>query len=258
MDSNLEVTRTPIPDPTVLTTQQLVREIAALKEVVFTRLDGMDRAILIFNENITRVPTDTDKQIQHLRELLQSKLEEIVKEMLSGRQVITTRMDAMDKAVILLQSIADRVPGKIDEKINALREIHEEKFASIQVQFRERDVRTEQSSKDSKVAVDAALQAAKEAVGEQNKSSALAIAKSEASTTKQIDQLGQLIQSGAKGVDDKFTDVKDRLTRIEGAKEGAKTADTSHQTTASFGVAVVAVLISLIALIMLLVKKVGG
>ena len=43
------------------------------------------------------------------------------------------------------------------------------------------------------VAVDAALQAAKEAVGEQNKSNALAIAKSEATFTKQIDQIGVLI-----------------------------------------------------------------
>ena len=65
----------PIPDPTSLTTQQLTREISALKEVVFTRLDGMDRAMILFNENITRVPTDTDKQISHLREFIVEKFE---------------------------------------------------------------------------------------------------------------------------------------------------------------------------------------
>ncbi len=68
--------------------------------------------------------------------------------------------------------------------------------------------------------MDAALQAAKEAVGEQNKSSALAIAKSEAATTKQIDQLAGVIQTMTKAFDDKVGDVKDRLTRIEGAKQG--------------------------------------
>src|ERR1019366_3298738 len=99
---------------------------------------------------------------------------------------------------------------------------HTEKFSSIQKQFSERDVRTDQSSKDSKVAVDAALQAAKEAVGEQNKSSALAIAKSEASTDKRIDQMGQLMMSGAKSVDDKFTDLKDRIALIEGRGTGVK------------------------------------
>jgi hypothetical protein len=79
---------TPRPDPTLLTTQQLVREISALKEqlvreidaqkeIVFTRLDGMDKAIELFNDNITRVPTDTDKQISHLRELHDEKFKSI-------------------------------------------------------------------------------------------------------------------------------------------------------------------------------------
>jgi hypothetical protein len=62
-------------DPTALTTKAIFREIASLKEIVFTRLNAMDKAISLFNENITRVPTDTDKQISHLRELVLSKLE---------------------------------------------------------------------------------------------------------------------------------------------------------------------------------------
>jgi hypothetical protein len=233
-------------DPTILTTRQLVREIASLKELIFTRLDGMDKAISLFNENITRVPTDTDKQIQHLKELHEVRFEESHSEIESVRQVEDARIDGMDKAIILLQNIADKLPARIDEKIVALRSVHEEKFSSIQTQFRERDVRTEQSSKDSKVAVDAALQAAKEAVGEQNKSSALAIAKSEASTTKQIDQMGQLIQSGNKAVDDKFNDVKERVTRIEGMGEG-------KHATGAFMFSILAALVSMASLIVALV-----
>jgi hypothetical protein len=161
----------PVPDPTSLTTRQLHRELASVKEVIYTRLDGMDRAIVLFNESVTRVPTDTDKQIVHLREL------------------------------------------------------HDEKFQSIAVQFLERDTRTEQTSRDSKVAVDAALQAAKEAVGEQNKSSALAIAKSEGATTKQIDQILALLQAATKASDDKFGDLKDRLNLIEGREMGARNTE---------------------------------
>ena len=185
----------PVPDPSLLTTRALQREIFGLRELLEVKLgSGAATAELT-------------------------------------RAIIETRLDGMDKAIQLLQATADRFPQRIDEKISALREVHDkkfdtlmdthlEKFNSIQTQFRERDVRTEQSSKDSKVAVDAALQAAKEAVGEQNKSSALAIAKSEASTTKQIDQLAILIQNMTKGFDDKIGDVKDRLTRIEGRGEG--------------------------------------
>jgi hypothetical protein len=183
----------PIPDPTVLTTQQLNREIAYLKEL------------------------------------------------------LDARFAERDKAIALLQDISNELPSKIDEKIQSLKAIHDEKFTSIQRQFSERDVRTEQSSKDSKVAVDAALQAAKEAVGEQNKSSSSAIYKSEAATAKQIDQITQLIQNGAKAVDDKIGDIKDRITRLEGRGEGQVVAETSQHTSSAFIIAVIAVIISFIS-----------
>ena len=186
----------PVPDPSLATTRQLHREILALRELLEVKLDSS---------------TEDAELI---------------------RKIIETRLDGMDLAIRLLQDTADRFPARIDEKIASLREVqdqktealgakHSEKFSSIQTQFRERDVRTDQVSKDSKVAVDAALQAAKEAVGEQNKSSALAIAKSEAATAKQIDQLGVLFQQTTKAFDDKIGDLKDRLTRIEGGRTGA-------------------------------------
>lgn len=156
----------PRPDPTVLTTQQLLREVSSVREIIETRIAGMD------------------------------------------------------KAITLLQATTDRYPSLMKAAVTELRDLHEEKFKSIQTQFTERDTRTESSARDSKVAVDAALQAAKEAVGEQNKSSALAIAKSEAATTKQIDQLGVLIGTMEKGLNDKVSDLKDRLTTIEGRSTG--------------------------------------
>jgi cation transport regulator ChaB len=135
-------------------------------------------------------------------------------------QNITTRIDGMDKAIELLQTSTDRGPNMVTASIERLQELHEEKFESIATQFKERDTRTEQTSRDSKVAVDAALQAAKEAVGEQNKSNALAIAKSEATFTKQIDQIGVLISTMQKGIDDKIDDIKTRLQAIESRKLG--------------------------------------
>jgi hypothetical protein len=135
-------------------------------------------------------------------------------------QNITTRIDGMDKAIELLQTSTDRTPNMVSASIERLQELHEEKFESIATQFMERDTRTEQTSRDSKVAVDAALQAAKEAVGEQNKSNALAIAKSEATFTKQIDQIGVLISTMQKGIDDKIDDIKTRLQAIESRKLG--------------------------------------
>jgi hypothetical protein len=155
-----------VSDPSSLTTQQLQRELTLLRELIETRLAAMDKAQKIFEDNLTRVPTDTDKQISHLKEL------------------------------------------------------HEEKFRSIEIQFRERDNRTEQNSKQSELAINAALQAAKEAVEKQNQSSAIAISKSENATTKQLDQIGFQIQAIAKSSDDKIADLKERLTMQEGQKKG--------------------------------------
>lgn len=176
----------PVPDPTLLTTQNLRREVLGL------------------------------------RELLEEKLASLTIASGLNRTVLETRLDGMDKAIRLLQDAADKFPGRIDEKITSLRLIHDERFSSVGQQFEERDTRTEQAAGAVKVAVDAALSAQKEANAEQNKTAAASAAKQEAGTTKLIDQLQQLIAAQTKASDDKFTDVKERLTRIEGGSAGGR------------------------------------
>ena len=186
----------PNPDPSTLTTAQIAREQLALRELLEARIDCFDE---------------------------DSKL---------VREIIETRLDGMDKAIKLLQDTTDRLPARIDEKILSLKDVHgemfkaqldlmNEKFSSVQKQFEERDARTEQAAIAVKIAVDAALQAQKEAASEQSKSNAAATTKSEASTTKLIDALGATITTVTKGFDDKISDVKDRVNRIEGGWGGA-------------------------------------
>src|SRR6185437_13512206 len=93
----------PVPDPTTLTTEQLRRELSALREILTARLDGMDRATLLLSETVNRTPTQIQTEIAHVRERMQ--------ETLSG------------------------LGGQAEEK-----------FASIGLQFAERDVRTTQAA----------------------------------------------------------------------------------------------------------------
>jgi uncharacterized coiled-coil protein SlyX len=160
----------PRPDPSLLTTEQLHHEVAALRQILETRLDGMDIATKVLNDTVTRVPTDVDRQVAHLREL------------------------------------------------------HEEKFKSVDKQFAERDIRAERESRDNKIAVDAAFAAAKEAVAAQNVSSSEAISKSEASTTKQIDAIGAQVVSSQKATDDKINDIKETLAQRTGRGAGITAA----------------------------------
>jgi cation transport regulator ChaB len=159
-----------------------------------------------------------------LREILEAEIEGL-------KATLDTRLSSLERAVETAHNRINHLPEERAVAISRLQELHEEKFHSIATQFAERDTRTEQTSRDSKVAVDAALQAAKEAVGEQNKSNALAIAKSEAAFTKQIDQIGILVETKGKATDDMIKssnssfmlaigDIKDRLTTIESSKKG--------------------------------------
>jgi ABC-type Na+ efflux pump permease subunit len=81
----------PVPDPTVLTTQALEREVANLKEMtlreikglqdtITTRFSGMDEANTILRERQEKVPSETDNAIQHLREWITEKFNGIAKE----------------------------------------------------------------------------------------------------------------------------------------------------------------------------------
>lgn len=155
----------PVPDPTALTTAALTREVQSLKELILTRLD------------------------------------------------------AMDKALILLQTRADRVPSEVDIKVGQLQALHGEKFRSVDNQFIA-----------SSTALAAALQAAKEAVD-----------KGSQGTTKTIDQLAAVMGVETKSVNDKVTELRERLTKIEGRDSGI---------ASSWGIltAVVGIIIGLVAL----------
>lgn len=189
------------PDPSALTTQAILREIASLKELVFTRIDAMDKAMVLFNDNIVRVPTDVDKQVGNLHRL-------------------------------------------IDEQFNVVDRRFEttgEQFRGIQVQFSERDDRVSESATAATTAVNAALQAQKEAAG-----------KSEQGTAEQLNQLRLLLQTAASGLGDKNDDLKERVTRIESFGIGTTAATTTHQVDRGFSTyvlfAVVSALIAAVAL----------
>lgn len=221
-------------DPTPLTTQQLFQAIGALEKLITTRLDGMDKAMELFNANITRVPTDTDKQISHLKALHEE----------------------------MFQTTAVRLEG-IEQQICANGVLNREKFEGIQKQFDERDTRQRDSSVQTEKAVGTAMQAAEKAVEKQNEAFSLSIDKSERSMTKQIDQLQTMNQSTREELNGKIEDVKERLVRIEGEGRGgviAKTEQRADQTTQqgsnSFMIAVAAAVIAFGGLIATLIALV--
>lgn len=156
------------------------------------------------------IPDPTERTIEALQREIASSREFSEMHMAGFRDVMETRLSAIDKATEIIAKQTDRFPDHVVGKVKDLQFLHEEKFKSVDVQLIEKDKRIDQTTRDGKVAVDAALQAAKEAAG-----------KSEQNFTKQIDQIMVMISTIQKGFDDKNDDLKTRIQALESTRKGA-------------------------------------
>jgi hypothetical protein len=208
---------TPRPDPTLLTTQQLLRELSSLREIFETRLNAMDKATIVLSETVNRTPTAIQTAVGNLEALVNEKFEAISAVSVERFGSIGRKFDDAD--IRYQQHFRDR-----DIRF-------EGQFGGIQKQFEERDIRTEQAATASAQALAAALQAAKEAVFEQAQAAAKAAEKTELSFTKQIDQIQLQIKTIGDGFSDRIAELKERIDRGEGAGVGRteSTADERYQ-----------------------------
>lgn len=192
---------TPDPDPTRLTTQLVDRALASFREVVDARFAALDKATVLNASDVARVSTVVEAQTAHLRS-------DVDQHLLSLRE-------------LLLERIAHTA------------DVMAEKFSGIDTRFLERDERTAQAAQESRISLDAALAAAKEAVSEQNKANTLAIGKSEGATQKQIDSNAVNAATEIRALEDKISDMKERLDRAEGRIAGELSARTQVHEVAT-------------------------
>jgi hypothetical protein len=267
----------------------LWRELSGLKELLMARIQSIEHAIKIAHDDLVRVPTETQKQVGALKEFQTTVIENL-------RLYFTMRMEAVDKAIVEINQSSGAFPTRIDEKLQAVRDVHDERFRAVEASmrgFNENALHTHdkietallvsagdrtdinlkvtalgselkafkeaaaQASIEQKSAVAAALQAAKEAVAEQNKSAAQAITKSELASAKQIDGLGELLRTSRDADAAKINDVKDRLTRIEGRGEGTEKTVTSSQAAGNYNVGIIGVVIGVVGILMAIATFLG-
>jgi hypothetical protein len=143
-------------------------------------------------------------------------------------------------------------------------EVHGQRFAGIQTQFEERDDRAQQLAADTerqatKLAADsdlklnAALAAQKEAAAEANKSSALAIGKSEAATKEQQNADRILFSSRLDAVTKEVGEVRRQVDKAPG--EQAAATKTEKRLDSGQLVAYVIALVAVIGLLVTLWRK---
>ena len=99
----------PVPDPTVLTTQQLIREIAMSRDVIETRLAGMDKAIELLQQTTDKLPANIKDEVEQLQELHAerfSSFETQLKLVLEGIKTQFLERDERTKQLALLSETA--------------------------------------------------------------------------------------------------------------------------------------------------------
>ncbi len=191
---------TPIPDPTILTTQQLEKGLSAERDYV-------DGKIAILKE--------------HLR--------------------------GIDEATRVLSESLNRTPTQIEQSFSRLEALISERFKSVAVQFAEREIRSERESRDNKVAVEAAFAAQKEASAEQNKSSTLAIGKSERATSETLAKQADLFKSTTDALLLQITDLKERVARGESVKIGSTETKGSVYAMVGLGISILFLIIGIVS-----------
>lgn len=207
----------PVPDPTTLTTQLVDRAIRSHREVVDTRLAGMDTATNLLNQNVGRLSEAQERNRTLLRE-------DVDRQFVALREAMTLMIDGVSA-------------------------VASERFTAIAGQFSERDTRQDQTEKERGKSLDAALAAAKEAVAEQQKANALAIGKSEDGTKEKLQALETLMVTSVSAISDKIDDLKERLTRLETSGSARTEVKTEQRLNLGQAMLAVSIVIAAIALV---------
>ena len=264
---------TPIPDPTLLTTQQsnrlreeMHRELSALREIIEARLSAQDYTVVKLEARVNEHYSLLSKEIATAEVNRKETLDKAAATIQTGfdkaeRTLQLSLGEAKKDLQISLGEAEQRVSEKFEivkdanEKTQyTLAQLHNEKFASIQKQFDERDVRAEQAAIATKIAVDAALKAQKEAAGAQNESNAAAIIKSEAATVKQIDGLQALMKGSNDATNDKIGSLMSRLDRGEGVWRGSSDTRTERRLDLGSTLGIAGLAVSIIAVVMVVIS----
>lgn len=148
--------------------------------------------------------------------------------LVSLRDLLITRIEAMDKAAEVLSQNVNRVPTLLDRETSRLTALFDERTGNIRSSIRERDDQARQDKVTASSAAEHALASLKELIASQNSSNALALAKAESSTAHALEALNAIINATKDGLSNEINNLKQRLDRGEGADRGERmaTADT--------------------------------
>jgi len=238
----------PNPDPTLLTTKLVMREIASVRELLEAKITEINKIIIIYKEEWHRTLKELADMADCQAQVTNKHFDYIDERYLEHKS-------SNEKSIEELKSyIRINVDG-LKNVVDAIKTYHAESLDVVTHRFEilERDI--DRRSADNKTAVDNAFLAAKEAVNEQNKSNNLAISKSEVAFADQIRQLGVNIQTMNNAVTDKIDDVKDRINILERTTKASESHGRGVSDMWGWLIGAIGIGATIITLIMMIMRQ---
>ena len=246
-------------DPTRLTIHMLRREVATLRELIETR---MDAAAVATGDRFAYIERTVDLRVAALERwtaLLGEQHDQIRGEVDKDVKLLRRgNRDVRGEIAGQVTSIGDVIAANrrsVQQEIDHQRDLRDEKFAGVERQFTERDIRNDRQVVVAQQAIETALDTARALADQQNAANAVAQQKSEASFTKQIDAMGLRIDTVQKVFDDRILEVKERIDRGEGSQLGARHVITEKRLDASQWIAIMAMIASVAFVILVAFGK---
>jgi hypothetical protein len=141
----------------------------------------------------------------------------------SLRLLVEEKIDGVKRAVqavieghwTLDENRFNNILRTLDDAVQKRTEIDAERFGAVNLRFAERDLRFAQQNTDHQASISAALASANAATQ-----------RLETTFSKQIEALGARLDAQAVSQTERITDLKDRISSVEGERKGANISTT--------------------------------
>jgi hypothetical protein len=207
---------------------------AQLRETETVLNRNIDVAVAGLRELLTQRIDGMDKATELLAATVGKVPSDMDKATGALRDLLNARIDAMDTATKLLADGLHQFPSNVDRAVSGQKEVL---LGEI---FRVRDIMLEKFAAvdalfaSNATALTAALAAQEKAVAAQNDSNTLAITKSEQATKETITANAAQTTTGLQGLSTTMDDLKSRIVRLEGLLQSARLATEDSRATGTF------------------------
>lgn len=208
-----------VTDPQAVMQAISDRSMVALRGEITTRIDAMEKASMLWHDDLVRIPTDVQKAVKALEEIVEAKLNTLREADSNSTQQRSMMLGHVDENL-------RNTRNYVQSELTGYHKLYMEKFSAVEDTIRVLKETINDRFTQNDANTEKAFNAAKQAVAERDASNAASANKSEKNLMDALGKLDDnvktlsvttsaLIAANKTSTDDKINDVKDILARLD-------------------------------------------